>query len=65
MNEIQDLLSQNGFKNVRNQDFVHEGLGLILEDLHDENVFKQEGIYFFIDTVIFLKNKRLFTDSPR
>lgn len=64
MNEIKDLLSQNGFKNVRNQDFIHDKLGLILEDLHDENVFKQEGVYFFIDTVIFLKDKRIFTDSP-
>ncbi len=29
--------------------------GLIIEDLHDENVLTSNGILYFIDTVFYLK----------
>jgi len=29
-------------------------LGVILEDLHDENVLTQNGMLYFIDTVFYL-----------
>lgn len=43
-NEITELshvslfLENNGFKNTRNHDYSHPELGIILENLHDENV---------------------------
>jgi hypothetical protein len=53
--EIKSLLEANGFRNTKNQDFIHDDLGIILEDLHDENVLKQNGKYFIIDAAIFVK----------
>ena len=58
--EIKSLLEANGFKNNKKQDFTHDDLGIILEDLHDENVLKQDGKYFIIDAAIFIKNKTIF-----
>jgi len=46
-------LTSNGFKNIRNNDYFNEDLGIILEDLHDEIVLTQNGILFFIDTVFY------------
>ena len=40
------------FKN----DYTQKDLGIILEDLHEENVFTSEGVLFFIDTVFYLTN---------
>lgn len=54
--EIQDIkkfLEFNGFKNNRRNDYVHEDLGLILEDMHDENVLVNSEILFFIDSVFY------------
>lgn len=44
----------NGFMKVRNNDYINKDLGVIIEDLHDENVLTKNGILYFIDTVIFL-----------
>ena len=38
-----------------NHDYYNASLGIILEDLHDENVLTQDGILYFIDTVFYLK----------
>jgi hypothetical protein len=35
-------------------DYYNEELGLILEDLHDENVLTQNGMLYFIDTVFYI-----------
>ena len=51
---VKEFLVNNGFKNIRNNDYYNEDLGIILEDLHDENVLTQNGILFFIDTVFFI-----------
>ena len=52
--DIKNFLDYNGFENLRNQDYYHPQLGIILEDLHDENVLTQNDILYFIDTVFFL-----------
>lgn len=39
----------------KNHDYYHPELGIILEDLHDENVLTQNGILYFIDTVFYIK----------
>ena len=46
---------ENGFKNTRNNDYYHPGLGIILEDLHDENVLTTDGVLHFIDTVFYIE----------
>jgi len=48
-------MKSNGFENTRNNDYYNASLGIILEDLHDENVLTQDGILYFIDTVFYLK----------
>lgn len=54
LNQVRDFLISNGFENHRNNDYIHAELGIILEDLHDENVLTKNGILYFIDTVFFL-----------
>jgi hypothetical protein len=51
---VKQFLEANGFLNIRNHDYLNPNLGIILEDLHDENVLVNNGIYYFIDTVFYL-----------
>lgn len=53
VNDIKKLLIFNGFENTKRQDYVHKELGLILEDMHDENVLVNSDTLFFIDTVFY------------
>ncbi|MCZ8196322.1 MAG: hypothetical protein O9267_01795 [Flavobacterium sp.] len=53
--KVKEFMIANGFENNRNHDYYHSELGLILEDLHDENVLTQDGILYFIDTVFYSK----------
>ncbi len=48
------FLENNGFLNTKNHDYYNADLGLILEDLHDENVLTQNGMLYFIDTVFYI-----------
>lgn len=54
---VKKFLENNGFQNTRNNDYFNPKLGIILEDLHDENVLTQNGILYFIDTVFYITNK--------
>jgi len=54
LNNVKEFLNANGFINKKANDYYHPGLGIILEDLHDENVLTEEGTLQFIDTVFFL-----------
>lgn len=51
---VREFLASNGFENVRNNDYFNSSLGIVLEDLHDENVLTKNGILYFIDTVFYL-----------
>lgn len=51
------FLESNGFENTKNHDYHHPQLGIILEDLHDENVLTKQGVLYFIDTVFYVKHK--------
>ena len=53
LNNIKELLAFNGFKNTRRNDYINEELGIILEDMHDENVITRDDTLFFIDTVFY------------
>ena len=54
---IKEFLLSNGFSNTRNNDYYNRELGLILEDLHDENVLTKDGLLYFIDTVFYLTDE--------
>jgi hypothetical protein len=51
---VKEFLEYNNFHNNRNNDYFNSELGLIFEDLHDENVLSANGVLFFIDTVFYL-----------
>ena len=51
---VREFLEFNDFSNIRNNDYRNETLGLIFEDLHDENIISQDGILFFIDTIFYI-----------
>lgn len=51
---VKTFLKQNGFENTRNNDYYNEYLGIILEDLHDENVISSDQVFLFVDTVFYL-----------
>ena len=55
--QVKEFLTNNGFENTRNHDYYHPQLGLILEDLHDENVLTNQDMLYFIDTVFYLDPK--------
>jgi len=54
LDDIRDLLSYNGFENTKRQDYYNKEFGIVLEDMHDENVISQQGLLFFIDTVFYI-----------
>jgi hypothetical protein len=55
LNLVKQFLENNGFKNTKNNDYFNPNLGIILEDLHDENVLTANDILYFIDTVFYIK----------
>jgi hypothetical protein len=57
LEDIRELLTFNGFENTKRQDYYNKEFGLVLEDMHDENVIKREDVLFFIDTVFYVMKK--------
>ncbi len=57
LDDVKHLLEFNGFTNTRRNDYYNPELGLILEDIHDENVIVNSNVLFFIDTVFFINLK--------
>ena len=53
LGDIKKFLVFNGFENSKRNDYLHKELGLILEDMHDENVLVNSDTLFFIDTVFY------------
>ncbi len=45
------------FLNNKNNDYKNKELGIILEDLHDENVLTNNNVLYFIDTVFYIMPK--------
>jgi len=48
------VLAFNGFSNIKRHDFYNQELGLLLEDMHDENVIAKADALLFIDTVFYI-----------
>ena len=57
LENVKLFLTSNGFVNTRNNDYLHKELGIILEDLHDENVLTKENTLKFIDTVFYVTDQ--------
>jgi len=55
LSQVKNFLALNGFNNIRNNDYYNPELGIILEDLHDENVLTRNDVLYFIDTVFYIK----------
>ena len=53
---VKKFMFSNGFLNTKNNDYYNPDIGIILEDLHDENVLTENGVLKFIDTVFYLKD---------
>ena len=51
---VNKFMQSNGFENTRNNDYYNPKLGIILDDLHDENVLTSNGLLYFIDTVFYI-----------
>jgi hypothetical protein len=54
ISDIKKFLDYNGFESIRRYDYYNKELGLILEDIHDENVLTNANVLFFIDTVFYI-----------
>jgi len=54
LNNVKAFMNNNGFMLKKNNDYFSKELGLIAEDLHDENVLTKDGVLFFIDTVFYI-----------
>ncbi len=64
--EIEPDLAACGFRRTRNDDYYSPDLGIILEDLHDENVLVSEnGHYLYFDPVIYLETPEMNLDGNR
>ena len=55
--QVKKQMAENGFENNRREDYYNPELGLILEDLHDENVLTKDGVLYYIDTVFYIREK--------
>ena len=56
LEHVKKFMAENGFKNTKDNDYYNPELGLILEDLHDENVLTKDGILYFVDTVFYISD---------
>ena len=63
LEQVRLFLQNNGFVNTKNHDYYNPDLGIILEDLHDENVLTKDGMLYFIDTVFYIKHE-VFNQTP-
>jgi len=57
---VKDFMIANGFENKRRNDYENVDLGLIIEDLHDENVLTRNDLLYFIDTVFYIKPSKFW-----
>jgi len=63
LKQVKNFMAANGFENKRRHDYENVSLGLIIEDLHDENVLTAEGMLHFIDTVFFIMPDKFWDEK--
>ena len=54
LDELRSFMEYNQFSHIKNNDYQNTELGIIFEDLHDENVLCRNGLLYFIDTVFYI-----------
>lgn len=62
---VRSFMLANGFEIIRNNDYRNPNLGIILEDLHDENVLTYNGVLAFIDTVFYIEDTFWLKNNER
>ncbi|MDR1762364.1 MAG: hypothetical protein LBR64_00190 [Dysgonamonadaceae bacterium] len=55
LTNVCQFMQANGFERIRTNDYYNSEFGILIEDLHDENVLTNNGILYFIDTVIYIQ----------
>lgn len=60
---VELYLNKHGFIRTKNDDYYNSALGIILEDLHEENVFMLDGQILFIDPVIYFETTDMALDK--
>jgi hypothetical protein len=60
---VEPYLKKHGFIRTKNDDYYNSALGIILEDLHDENIFMLDGQVLFIDPVIYFETTDMGLDK--
>ena len=63
LQNVKDFLSVNGFLNKKDNDYFNSILGIIWEDVHDENVLTTDGVLQFIDTVFYITDTFYLEDN--
>jgi len=53
LSDVKAQPAYNGFENTRRNDYYNSEFGLILEDMHDQNIIVNSDTLFFIDTVFY------------
>ncbi|HEX8357587.1 MAG TPA: hypothetical protein VF610_09255, partial [Segetibacter sp.] len=61
--EVEEYLKSFGFRRTKNDDYYNGHLGIILEDLHDENIFIENKHLLFIDPVIFVETRDMYLEG--
>jgi hypothetical protein len=65
LEEVSPEMHKRGFQRIRNNDFYSPSLGIIVEDLHDENVMIDEEVSLIIfDPVIYLAKPESWLPLP-
>ncbi|HSD06300.1 hypothetical protein [Flavobacterium sp.] len=59
LSKVKTFLTLNGFENNRNNDYYNKELGIILEDLHDENVLTRNDVLYFYRYCFLFKGRIL------
>jgi hypothetical protein len=63
LEEVKTDMTLRGFRHLRGNDFYSSDMGLIVEDLHDENVLYSMNQLIDIDPVIYLETKDMQLDG--
>jgi len=54
LKHVKTFMESNGFKLIRKYDYFNSQTGILIEDLHDENVLTYNKMLYFIDTVFYI-----------
>lgn len=61
--EVASDMALRGFRHLKRNDFYNPHLGLIVEDLHDENVFWFRSQLLYVDPVVYVETLDMGLDG--